>query len=164
MKNELILDYLNQKTPDYYFNYQNLLIGGGKTYTVNLGKIYDKEIKFEEIYNKDKRLIILNSEENFSKGKKYNSCVVITIEENEKTAELSSLNIAEGKCINLDEFGLKTTGTFHLKVAIKMLKKYQEKFKINKIILEDSVTVKCQDEEFPLSTYLLLTEGYTFYL
>ena len=44
-----------------------------------------------------------------------------------------------------------------------MLKKYKDKFGINKIVLEDIATVKCNDTEFPLSSYMLLTKGYTFY-
>jgi len=44
-----------------------------------------------------------------------------------------------------------------------MLKKYKDKFKINKIVLEDIATVKCNEKEFPLSSYMLLSQGYTFY-
>ena len=44
-----------------------------------------------------------------------------------------------------------------------MLKNYKKKFGINKIILEDVARVKCNEIKFPLSSYLLLTKGYTFY-
>ena len=150
-----IIDHINIKNREAKLEDKYILEGGGKKYKVQLDKIIKKEIKFLEVYKKDEKLLILN--------KNKNECIVIFINEKEKIAELRSLTLEYGKCIDLEDFGLKTTGKFHLKVAIKMLKKYKEKFKINKIVLEDVATVKCNDLDFPLSSYLLLTKGYTFY-
>lgn len=134
---------------------------GGNKIKIKIAKVLDnKEIIFDEIYKDDKKKLILSTIKN--DGKKYD-CVVINLFEKDKYAILDSLQISDEKCIDLEDFGLKTSGRFHLKVAIKMLKKYQTKFNINKIILEDIATVKCNEEEFPLSSFMLLTKGYTFY-
>jgi len=150
-----IIDYINIKNRKARLEDKYILKGGGKKYRIEMNDIIGKDIIFREIYRKDKKLLILN--------KNRNECIVIYINEKDKVAELRSLTIENGKCIDLEDFGLKTTGKFHLKVAIKMLKKYKDKFKINKIVLEDIATVKCNETEFPLSSYMLLTKGYTFY-
>ena len=150
-----IIDHINIKNRKARLEDKYILKGGGKKYRIETSNIIKKEIIFREIYRKDEKLLILN--------KNKNECVVIYINEKENMAELRSLTIENGKCIDLENFGLKTTGKFHLKVAIKMLKKYKDKFGINKIILDDVATVKCNDTEFPLSSYMLLTKGYTFY-
>ena len=152
-----IIDHKNRGK--YYLNNKYILKGGGKEYKIKLSNIADIEIKFKEVYDDNKRKILLNNK----KYKDYNKCIVIIIHDKEQLAEISSLEVKEYKCIDLEDFGLKTTGCFYLKVAIKMLKKYKDKFKINKIVLEDVATVKCNDLDFPLSSYLLLTKGYTFY-
>lgn len=139
-----------------HFNHKYIL-NGGKKFKINLNSLIDKKIVFTEKYNDGFKKILLNSKKNNN----IFNCVSITIKDN--FAFLDSLQVSEGNCIDLDDFGLKTTGKFHLKVAIKMLKKYKNKFKINKIVLEDIATVKCNEEDFPLSSYLLLTKGYTFY-
>jgi hypothetical protein len=150
-----IIDYINIKNRKARLEDKYILKGGGKKYRIEMNDIIGKDIIFREIYRKDKKLLILN--------KNRNECIVIYINEKDKVAELRSLTIENGKCIDLEDFGLKTTGKFHLKVAIKMLKKYKDKFRINKIVLEDIATVKCNETEFPLSSYMLLTKGYTFY-
>ena len=150
-----IIRYKNRGIYSEKLNSKYLLKGGGKKYKIKLNKILKKNIYFEEIYDDGIKSLILN--------KTKNNCVVILINEKDKIAKLDSLIVSNGECIDLEDFGLKTSGKFHLKVAIKMLKKYKEKFKINKIVLEDVATVKCNDLDFPLSSYLLLTKGYTFY-
>jgi hypothetical protein len=150
-----IIDHINIKNRKARLEDKYILKGVGKKYRIEMNDIIGKDIIFREIYRKDKKLLILN--------KNRNECIVIYINEKENMAELRSLTIENGKCIDLKDFGLKTSGKFHLKVAIKMLKKYKDKFKINKIILEDVAVVKCNETEFPLSSYMLLTKGYTFY-
>jgi hypothetical protein len=150
-----IIDYINIKNRKARLEDKYILKGGGKKYKIEMNDIIEKDIIFREIYRKDEKLLILN--------KNKNECVIIYINEKENIVELRSLTMENGKCIDLEDFGLKTTGKFHLKVAIKMLKKYKDKFKINKIVLEDIATVKCNETEFPLSSYMLLTKGYTFY-
>jgi hypothetical protein len=157
-----IIDFKNKHNFKTNYNYKNkYILTGGGSFTVKISDILENknEIKFKEIYNDKKRKIILNTR---IENNKYN-CIIIVIDDETKIATLDSVQVSETKCIDLDDFGLKTSGKFHLKVAIKMLKKYKDKFKINKIELEDVATVKCNDEEFPLSSYLLLTKGYTFY-
>jgi hypothetical protein len=157
-----IIDFKNKHNFKTNYNYKNkYILTGGSSFKVKISDVLgnENEIKFKEIYNDKKRKIILNTK---IENKKYN-CIIIVIDEETKIATLDSVQVSETKCIDLDDFGLKTTGKFHLKVAIKMLKKYKDEFKINKIELEDIATVKCNEEEFPLSSYLLLTKGYTFY-
>lgn len=49
-------------------------------------------------------------------------------------------------------------------MAIKMLKKYKDKFKINKINLKDNAKVQPINEKYyNLSQFKLLTEGITWY-
>jgi hypothetical protein len=158
-----VLLYKNKR--NCYINPLNnkFIFKGGSKYRIKINEIVDNEIIFKEVYTDGKRKLLLNKKKYFKNNTKYYDCVVIIINEKEKHASLDSLQISENNCIDLDDFGLKTTGKFHLKVAIKMLKKYKDKFNINKIILEDISTVKCNDEEFFLSSYLLLTKGYTFY-
>jgi len=152
-----IIDHINIKNRRARLEDKYILKGGGKKYRIEMSDIIKKDIIFREIYRKDEKLLILN------KNKNKNECIVIYINEKDKVAELRSLTIENGKCIDLEDFWLKTSGKFHLKVAIKMLKKYKDKFKINKIVLEDIAIVKCNEMEFPLSSYMLLTKGYTFY-
>jgi hypothetical protein len=152
-----IISYKNRGK--YYLDRKYILKGGGKKYKIQLKDIVDNEIEFKEVYEDNERKILLNNK----KYRDYNKCIVIILNEKDKFAEISSLAVKGYKCIDLEDFGLKTSGKFHLKVAIKMLKKYKNKFGINKIVLEDVATVKCNDREFPLSSYLLLTKGYTFY-
>jgi hypothetical protein len=152
-----IISYKNRGK--YYLDRKYILKGGGKKYKIQLKDIVDNEIEFKEVYEDNERKILLNNK----KYRDYNKCIVIILNEKDKFAEISSLAVKGYKCIDLEDFGLKTSGKFHLKVAIKMLKKYKKKFGINKIISEDVATVKCNETEFPLSSYMLLTKGYTFY-
>jgi len=144
-----------------YFYGNKYILTNGSSFKIKISDVLENynEIKFKEIYNDNQRKIILNTNKN---SKDYD-CVIIVINEKQQLATIESLQVSENKCIDLDDFGLQTSGKFHLKVAIKMLKKYKDKFRINKIELEDIATVKCNDEEFPLSSYLLFTKGYTFY-
>ena len=153
-----IISYKNRGK--YYLDRKYILKGGGKKYKIQLKDIVDNEIEFKEVYEDNERKILLNNK----KYRDYNKCIVIILNEKDKFAEISSLAVkGYYKCIDLEDFGLKTSGKFHLKVAIKMLKKYKDKFRINKIVLEDIAIVKCNKMEFPLSSYMLLTKGYTFY-
>ena len=161
-----IINYKNKKIVDYnnFYLSNYLQYGGNKKYRIKLSDIFDKEITFKEIYkDKKNRKILLTNQEYIKNNIKYHNCISIIIHSNEKIAEIENIQVSDHQCINLDDFGLKTSGKFYLITTIKMLKKYKEKFNINKIILDDIATVKCNDEEFPLSSFLLLTKGYTFY-
>ena len=109
------------------FNHKFILYKGNKKYKIKISDVLDKEIIFKEIYNDGNKKIILNKINKNNKNKIY-ECIAITIKDN--IAELDKLQVSEDTCIDVEDFGLKTTGKFHLKVAIKMLKKYKEKFKI----------------------------------
>ena len=106
-----ILNYKNKGIYSRNLNEKYILKGGGRKYIKELNDIIKKNIKFREIYSEGKKKLILN--------KNKNECVVIYINEKENMAELRSLTIENGKCIDLEDFGLKTTGKCHLKVAIK---------------------------------------------
>ena len=71
-----IIDYKNRGK--YYLDSKYILKGGGKKYKIQLNNI---EIEFKEVYDGDKRKILLNNK----KYKDYSKCIVIILNEKGKT-------------------------------------------------------------------------------
>lgn len=144
--------------------YSNNIIGGNnKKYIIDIvdDNIMDnKQVIFNLVYEEDNKMVLLTKDDNISRE---NSCVVILIDEENNDAYIDKIQTDIFSCICFMDFNLKNPGNFHLKIAIKMLKKYKDKFNINKITLTDNATVNCKNNSFHLSTYLLLIKGYTFY-
>mgnify|MGYP000577885597 CR=1 FL=1 len=145
-----------------------ILKGGGiKEFTITLNEMKEKDYNpiftFYRVYDDKKNQVILlskiDSSNNLSKD---DSCVVITL--NKNVAHLDKIQNEDFfYCVNLVDFNLKNPGSFHLELAIKMLKKYKDKFKIDRIELLDNAVVQCNNDRIHLSTLQLLTKGYTFY-
>ena len=97
------------------------------------------------------------------------SCITIQINKKTKVASIHNISKEKNDCFNHADFILKHQGTFYLKMAIKLLKKYKEKFNINKITLIDNAVITCKESsefdkgKFNLSQSLLFTNGYTWY-
>jgi len=159
--NKLIINYKIKKgyrrNITYYDEFKQI---GGKKRSIYLSDLIlnNEKIIFEEIYVDDEKRLLL-----YELNNKKNNCILITINSIKKEAVIENLYVKDRKCINLTDFEPKNPGTFYLKVAIKMLKKYKDKFKINKIVLEDVATIECNNNDYPLSSLLLLTKGYAFY-
>ena len=137
-------------------NFQN----GGKIITINAKTI---ELHFEHVLNTDNESIYLTD---ISQDDMYNdkSCIIIHINRKEKAAEITSLSSENNlKCYESDIFEVKKPGKFYMETTIKMLKKYKDKFNINKIIVSDRAFIRCNKFNINFSEYLFFTTGQTFY-
>jgi len=100
-----------------------------------------------------------------------NSCITIQINKKDKVASIHNISKEKLSCFNHTDFLLKKPSNFYVEMSIKLLKKYKEKFNINKITLIDNAVINCQMTDsnnynigkFNLSQYLLLTKGHTWY-
>lgn len=148
-------------------DYKYLLKGGSENNKQLILKYRDIDLYFDKKYDDGKKYILLSNliknDDNF----KDNSCVIIEIDKDNKMAIIEAISADKFDCFYDVDFNLKNKGSFYLKISIKMLEKYKDKFKINKIVLRDNATVHCEFKEksfsFNLSQFLLLTNGYTWY-
>ena len=118
----------------------------------NLKIKYDNaEYIFEK--NEDDNIYIL-----YSADKKENTCVTVIIDKELKNANISTIDSFD-KCIsNKDK-----VGTTLLKITLKMLEKYKNKFNIEVITLSDQSYKKCNGKEIDMMTLSILTTGETWY-
>ena len=72
---------------------------------------------------------------------KKDNCIFITIDNNSKLAYINTINSSLGNCINSKIIDNK--GSEYIKLSIKLLKKYKDVFKINKILLSDDSLFYC---------------------
>jgi len=135
-----------------------------KTFKIEYdGKI---ELEFKKINKGDGNYEIYLSN-NFDD----NSCITIQINKKNKVASIHNISKEKLSCFNHADFLLKNPSSFYVEMSIKLLKKYKEKFNINKITLIDNAVINCQMVDsnnynigkFNLSQYLLFTKGYTWY-
>jgi hypothetical protein len=93
-------------------------------------------------------------------------CLIISINQEDKIANINNLNADTLKC---GDTIMDNQGTHLLKVGIKFLIENKHKFKINSIRLKDNAYINCRTKklnkpiQINLSSFLLLTKGYTFY-
>jgi len=93
-----------------------------------------------------------------------NSCISIQIDKKTQVASIHGISKEKVSCFNHADFILKKPSNFYLEMSIKLLKKYKEKFNINKITLIDNAQIYCdKGRKFNLSQYLLFTNGNTWY-
>lgn len=145
----------------YYKYKQN---GGSKKYNLTFVEKDTKDTKdqlykisFDVIFDEYNKKILLSNSFGFN-------CIVIAIDEKLHLASIDNISSdTSNQCIELEDFNLKNPGNFYLKMAIKMLIKYKDKFKINKISLQDNAQIICNQKRYNLSQFLLLTRGETFY-
>lgn len=93
-----------------------------------------------------------------------NSCITVQIDKKLKLASIHGISVEKKNCFNHADFLLKRPGSFYLEMTLKLLKKYKDKFNINKITLIDNAQILCVNRgKFNLSQLLLLSEGVTWY-
>jgi hypothetical protein len=100
----------------------------------------------------DKNYYVLYSKDEYE-------CVAIIIDIENKIAEIHGIGNYTS-C--LDEVNTNIGSTL-LKITLKMIKKYQDKFNINKILLTDNSLKKCNNKNIKLSIMLTLLTGTTWY-
>lgn len=141
-KSELVRQ--NKTQLRHFFTEQ---IGGeGKKLKVTYN---DKEYVFEETM--DKNYYVLFSKDEYD-------CVAIIIDIENKIAEIHGIG-SYSSC--LDDVNINVGSTL-LKITLKMVKKYKDKF-ITKILLTDNSLKKCHDKNIKLSLMLILLTGETWY-
>lgn len=132
-------------------NKYNLLfqqIGGGKKLSVTYN---DHKYIYEQVMDDDYYIL-------FSKDEK-EECVMIIISKEEKTAEIHGIGNYRSCFMDTNE----NVGSTLLKITIKMIKKYKDRFGIEMIILADNSLKKCHDKNIQLGNMLTLLTGDTWY-
>ena len=157
----------------------NLLYNIKKKIYKNSQLIRDKQISIKKFLNKKKKMQFGGTEDLIIIYKKYEykyikalddnyyilyskddiDCVTIIIFPEDENAEIHGIGNYKS-CI---EDSNKSVGSTLLKITIKMLKKYKDKFKINKIILTDNSLKKCGKVNIKLAHMLFLLNGNTWY-
>ena len=122
-------------------------------------KITYKDFEYQFIkYENDEQYIL------YSDDKKYN-CVSVIVSKEDHVAEIHGIGNYKN-CIQHKSLLEKTNlgvGTLLLKITLKMLIKYKNKFGINKISLTDNSKKKCNNNNIILSQMLFLLTGNTWY-
>lgn len=129
-------------------NIKDNQIGGGRKLEVNYNK--NKYI-FEESKLDDNYYILYSKEED--------NCVTVVISSNDSVAEIHGIGNFQS-CIYEPN---QNVGSTLLKITLKMLKKYKDKFNIKMIILSDNSLKKCKESDIKLSLMLTLLDGNTWY-
>jgi hypothetical protein len=157
---------------DWYNKTHNIQIGSGDR---KLKVEYENNIYvFEESTIDDNHFVLYSfikffDEKNFIKtninrspGSLYSvnedECVIVIISK-DGIAEIHGI----GNYKNCVRFTNQNIGSHLLKITIKMLKKYKNKFGIKMITLTDNSIKKCNKTQIKLSTMLILTNGNTWY-
>ena len=123
------------------------------------------EIEFKKVQIDKKHIDIFISDKFVDEPTNENSCIVININKENKEAYIQGISGSSlYNCFANPDFILKNPGSFYLKMTIKMLQKYKEKFNINIITLKDNATISIDKKiTYNLSQFKLLTEGVTWY-
>ena len=136
---KLFINYINQK-------------GSGNPKELQI-EYKDNIIKFEKSEIDEDNYVLYSTDEL--------DCVSILINKTDKIAEIHGIGNYE-TCVNTT-LSNKSVGSILLKVTIKILKKYKNKFNINKIILVDNSMKKCNKYNIEFSTMMILLNGHTWY-
>lgn len=141
----------NKITHKEIFNNYINQIGGNKK---NIKIKYKKQIFTFEESNIDEEIYVLYSTDELE-------CVYVVIHNSDKVAEIHGISNYK-TCVNIT-FSNLNVGSILLKLTIKMLKKYKNKFNINKIILVDNSLKQCKKYNIEFSTMMILLNGHTWY-
>ncbi len=140
--------FKNQKIGLKIIFNKNIIQTGGKNLTID----YKNHKYTFEKFDIDEDNYVLYSLDNLE-------CVSIIISKEYKTAEIHGISNYKS-CL---QFTNENIGSTLLKLTIRMLKKYKERFGINMIILTDNSIKKCIKENIILSIMLSLLTGNTWY-
>jgi hypothetical protein len=133
-----------------YFLKERQVGGGNRILSID----YNNEIyKFEESEIDENYFILWSHEKNPFE------CVSVIISIKDKYAELHGIGNYE-KCIADTNANV---GSTLLKITLKMLKKYKNKFNIDTIVLTDNSVKQCGKIQINLSKMLILLTGETWY-
>ncbi|ADO67059.1 hypothetical protein crov026 [Cafeteria roenbergensis virus] len=148
------------------YNYHIKHLYGGTNNKVKTLKLeYDGKIELEyKIVSNDKEIdVFISNYFDIDKLIPDNSCLSIKISKIKHEAHIEGISTDKFSCFKDTTFQLKNQGKFYVTMTIKMLKKYKDKFNINKITLHDNAIIKSKKGDFNLSQFKLLTEGCTWY-
>ena len=131
--------------------YNNLQIGGNNKLKIEYNnKIYI----YDETMHNDYYVLFSKNED---------ECVSVIIDKNNNIAEIHGIG-NYNSCI--DDINTNVRSIL-LQITIKMIRKYKDKYKINKIILTDNSIKQCQNlqsnKSIKLSMMLTLLTGHTWY-
>ena len=116
-----------------YYKNKDDKIENEKEFTI---KYQDHAYVFERLYD-DENILIL-----YSYDGDESSCVTLFLNKDEKSIELTSFGKITG-CFKAET----NIGSNLLKITLKMIEKYKDYFKINKITLSDISTMNCHSEK-----------------
>jgi hypothetical protein len=179
IKNILIRnsDLLKKNKINFIKLFNNYQTGGGKDLSVSYN---DKKYIFIKSEDIDDHYVL------FSKD--VDECVYIIISQEDKTAEIHGIgesqtkfdlgserttrlltllkSAPQGKAGSYSSCLQETNqnvGSTLLKITLKLLKKYKEKFQIKMVILTDNSVKKCYEVDIKLSIMMTLLTGDTWY-
>jgi hypothetical protein len=126
----------------------NCQTGGGKDLTVSFN---DSQYTFKKSEDIDGHYLL------FSKDG--DECVYVIISKEDKTAEIHGIG-SYSSCLQETN---QSVGSTLLKLTLKLLKKYQDKWQIKMVILTDNSIKKCHKTDIKLSIMMTLLTGDTWY-
>jgi hypothetical protein len=151
----------NQTRTDVLKNLKNFgllekqLNGGGKDLTIEYNNEKFIFIKLDDSQTTIVSYILgaLNTEA---------ECVIISIDKELRTASIDNLSTNNLQCTKQK---ITYIGTFLVELTIKLIKKYKDKFNIQKIILSDHSSLYCNQirKIISLADLYTLKHGITFY-
>ena len=134
---------------------ENKLIGGSKEYSI---EYLDEKYIFHELddkYSSVKSLILLAKDND-------NNCVVLTIDKSSNIASIDNLTSTNLKCSTTL---INEVGKHLVKITLSLIKKYNYKFNIKRILLTDNSFIFCESikKNINLADLQVLKSGQTFY-
>ena len=145
-KNSFILKQRNlRNTPITIRTFFTNYTGGGKKLKVTYE---DNEYIFEEAM--DKNYYILWSKDEFE-------CSTVVIDTETKTAEIHNISNYKSCLVTTN------IGSTLLRITLKMIEKYKDKFDVKKIIITDNSIKKCGKKDIQFAPMMILLTGDTWY-
>jgi hypothetical protein len=148
-RNSFILHYPNKMSNKEFYKILDQ-IGGGKKLTIEYN---NEKYIFEESPINDNYYVL------YSLDKSELECVSIIIDKKYKLAEIHGIG-NYSTCLKDTNINI---GSLLLKLTLKMLKKYKERFNIKDIVLTDKSLKKCDSVYIKLSIMMILLSGHTWY-
>ncbi len=131
------------------------LNGGGKDLHINYNDETYTFTKIDHPYSSLLYYVLYSTNKN-------DECVVIIIDKELKIANINNISSDGLKCSNTI---IKEQGKHLIKITINLLKKYKNKFNIEKIFIKDHTFISCKSikNTIVLADLYILKYGHTFY-